>query len=369
MPAPRHFHERPNRDGSIRLYWRPSASLRKLGFRDRRLSDDRSRALAECEAHNREVDRYRLTMAQGVFDRARPGTLRHLIAAYKAHDDYLLLAPSTRRDYGHRLEIIALRIGDARTRELKPRVVQALKRSFAATPSQANHVLRVFRLLCSFAVREGIMADNPALAFRQYRERPRRQLWRHDQERRFLEVCGPDLALVYLLAVYTAQRQGDLLALPWSAYDGEVIRLEQGKTGALLEIPVAARLARVLAETPRAGPMICTREPCACPAAGRPARSACPGRPTISATGSPPLARPPASRTGASRTCAGRRSCGSPKPAARCRRSPAYPAMRSTTAPASSRPISPDAQPGPVGDHQARGPPAPRAVNLRRNTG
>jgi len=270
VPAPRHFHERPNRDGSIRLYWRPSASLRKLGFRDRRLSDDRSRALAECEAHNREVDRYRLTMAQGVFDRARPGTLRHLIAAYKAHDDYLLLAPSTRRDYGHRLEIIALRIGDARTRELKPRVVQALKRSFAATPSQANHVLRVFRLLCSFAVREGIMADNPALAFRQYRERPRRQLWRHDQERRFLEVCGPDLALVYLLAVYTAQRQGDLLALPWSAYDGEVIRLEQGKTGALLEIPVAARLARVLAETPRAGPMICTREPLRVPG-GRPA--------------------------------------------------------------------------------------------------
>jgi integrase len=265
----RHFQERVRRSGERRFYWCASPSLRKLGFADRRLSDDRARALVECDEINREVDRHRLNMARGVLDRARPGSLRHLIAAYKAHDDYLLLAPSTRRDYGHRLEIIALRIGDAHTRELKPRIVQALKRGLAATPSQANHVLRVFRLLCSFAVREGLMESNPARAFRQYREPPRRQLWRHDEEARFLDRCGPDLALVYLLAVYTAQRQGDLLALPWSAYDGEVIRLEQAKTGAALEIPVAARLARVLAETPRAGPLICTRTPLRVPG-GRP---------------------------------------------------------------------------------------------------
>jgi integrase len=38
--------------------------------------------------------------------------------------------------------------------------------------------------------------------------------------------------LPLLLALWTGQRQGDLLRLPWSAYDGEHIRLRQSKTGA-----------------------------------------------------------------------------------------------------------------------------------------
>jgi len=40
-----------------------------------------------------------------------------------------------------------------------------------------------------------------------------------------------------VLAIYTGQRRGDLVALPWSAYDGQRIRLTQGKTGAGLVIP------------------------------------------------------------------------------------------------------------------------------------
>jgi hypothetical protein len=39
------------------------------------------------------------------------------------------------------------------------------------------------------------------------------------------------LHLPLLLALWTGQRQGDLLRLPWSAYDGEHVRLRQSKTG------------------------------------------------------------------------------------------------------------------------------------------
>jgi hypothetical protein len=43
-----------------------------------------------------------------------------------------------------------------------------------------------------------------------------------------------------MLALWTGQRQGDLLRLPWSGYDGSVIRLKQGKTGARVTVPVGA---------------------------------------------------------------------------------------------------------------------------------
>lgn len=259
MERTRHLRARGRTGGKTLWYWEPSASLRALGFLPRRLDDDPERAQREAQELNEESDLYRVRQAMGQFAGARPGTVRWLIAAYLAHDDYLLLAERTRDDYRRRLSIVSLKLGDARLRELSPRVVQALKRSLAPTPVQANRVCAVFRLLMSFGVREGFIASNPARSFKQYRERPRRQVWSHGEEARFLAVCGREIALAYLLAVYTAQRQGDVLRLPWSAYDGEVIRLRQGKTGAELEIPVAARLRRALDEAPRASPVICVR--------------------------------------------------------------------------------------------------------------
>lgn len=63
---------------------------------------------------------------------------------------------------------------------------------------------------------------------------------------------------------YTGQRQGDLLRLPWSAYDGERIRLRQNKTGARVSIPILENLRRILDNSPRRSTIILTNR------AGRP---------------------------------------------------------------------------------------------------
>ena len=49
-----------------------------------------------------------------------------------------------------------------------------------------------------------------------------------------------------LLALWTGQRQGDLLRLPWSGYDGTHIRLRQSKTGARVVIRVGTPLKAAL---------------------------------------------------------------------------------------------------------------------------
>lgn len=49
-----------------------------------------------------------------------------------------------------------------------------------------------------------------------------------------------------MLALWTGQRQGDLLKLTWTAYDGETISLRQGKTGAHVRMKVSAELKATL---------------------------------------------------------------------------------------------------------------------------
>ena len=65
-----------------------------------------------------------------------------------------------------------------------------------------------------------------------------------------------------MLALWTGQRQGDLLVLPWSAHDGQFIRLRQRKCkkgkGGRVEIPVGAPLKAVLDRTPRVATVILT---------------------------------------------------------------------------------------------------------------
>ena len=64
--------------------------------------------------------------------------------------------------------------------------------------------------------------------------------------------------LPLLLALWTGQRQGDLLRLPWSAYDGTHIRLRQSKTGKPVTIPVGAPLKAALDAATKHGPLILT---------------------------------------------------------------------------------------------------------------
>jgi integrase len=62
-----------------------------------------------------------------------------------------------------------------------------------------------------------------------------------------------------VLALWIGQRQGDLLRLPWSAYDGKYIRLRQSKGQRRIPpIPVGRPLKAALDATQKRGPLILT---------------------------------------------------------------------------------------------------------------
>ncbi|MGB0748943.1 MAG: tyrosine-type recombinase/integrase [Magnetospiraceae bacterium] len=69
------------------------------------------------------------------------------------------------------------------------------------------------------------------------------QPWPEKTLEHFLENAEPDMRDAAMLAVYTGQRRGDVIAMRWSDIDDDMIRVTQQKTGARLAIPIHPDLA------------------------------------------------------------------------------------------------------------------------------
>ncbi len=71
-------------------------------------------------------------------------------------------------------------------------------------------------------------------------------IWEAEHIKAFASVASDELYFALVLALWTAQRQGDLIRLTWSQYDGKHIRVRQGKTSARVAVPVGAVLKTAL---------------------------------------------------------------------------------------------------------------------------
>ncbi|MDR6664270.1 tyrosine-type recombinase/integrase [Rhizobium sp. 1399] len=102
-------------------------------------------------------------------------------------------------------------------------------------------------LILAWAKGRGEIDVNPCeKGGRTYRATRNEFVWSDQQEAAFLASAPAHLHLPLILALWTGQRQGDLLKLKWMQYDGEFIRLRQGKTGVHVTIPVGAPLKGML---------------------------------------------------------------------------------------------------------------------------
>ena len=113
--------------------------------------------------------------------------------------------------------------------------------ALSAGRRQADYAWTVLARVLSWSMNRGLIAANPCeRGGRLYRGTRAEKIWTVEDEAAFLSNAPPHLHLPLLLALWTGQRQGDLLCLPWSAYDGTHIRLRQGKTGARVVVKVGA---------------------------------------------------------------------------------------------------------------------------------
>jgi integrase len=174
------------------------------------------------------------------------------------------ISPRTRRDYIKQIKRIERTFGDFPIKALndsRSRSVFLEWRDELARTSlrQADYAYATLARLLSWAHGRGLIASNPcSKAGKLYHGSRAAKIWKDDEVQRFLTTAPSYLGLAMLLAINTGQRQGDLLRLSWSSYDGAMIKLRQRKTGAYIPIPVSEALKKALDAAPRRSPIILT---------------------------------------------------------------------------------------------------------------
>jgi integrase len=174
------------------------------------------------------------------------------------------ISPRTRRDYIKQIKRIERAFGDFPIKAMddpRARSVFLEWRDKLAQTSlrQADYAYGTLARVLSWAHNRGLIAKNPcSKGGKLYHGTRASKIWHDEEVARFLRTAPPYLRLAMLLAINTAQRQGDLLRLPWSAYDGTTIKLRQKKSGAYVPVPVADALKDALDAAPRKSPIMLT---------------------------------------------------------------------------------------------------------------
>jgi integrase len=183
-------------------------------------------------------------------ERTMPGSLNALCVSYYRSPEFRDLKASTQTMRRNIIEKFRLAHGSKPLKGLGVAHIKDIIGARAATPEAANNLLKVLRVILSYAVSVGMIASNPAAGVKKYRSRSEGfHSWSEDEiaqfERRHQIGSRPHLALALLL--YTAQRRSDVIRMGRQHVQGDAIVVRQEKTGTALMIPLHPELATALA--------------------------------------------------------------------------------------------------------------------------
>jgi len=272
FPRPEYFAERRNADGTLRFYWKAPQRLAALLAGSPhgpvvRLPDDRATAEEECRAITARVNAFLRAATAPVAAAARPtasvasgpatkmamrqieGTLSHAIADYKLSKAYAGVERRTKKQYDWMLGLIedwggALRISGI-TYERTMQAADAL----ADKPRSQQLFLTLLAMVIDRTARKkaapGEIVANPVRLVLMEIDKPDPAggwIWPAYTVAHFAECADAlgwySVGTAVILNAWLAQRTGDLLALPRTAYRDGVLHIVQSKTGQYVPIPL-----------------------------------------------------------------------------------------------------------------------------------
>lgn len=223
-----------SKSGVTSWYWQPSKTLAAAGWKPLALGKNQSAAIAAAQERNQQVDAWKTGGRKPPEVRARRqlGTVSALVDRYRREvlngqkpDGRPLLRAKTRMVYETSLKRIEAWAGKHPVAYITPARVRALRDATAKPVEQgglghasAFNLLRQLRQLLAFAESIDVLpkGSNPATDFALASPPPRRLVWEADDEAAFIAAAYhlgfPSMALAIELAIYTAQREGDLIA-------------------------------------------------------------------------------------------------------------------------------------------------------------
>lgn len=235
------------RDGRPR--WVPSPKLRAAGLQGRDLKDaagnwlPKGAAIDAAEAINASLDMDSLRPVRAGVLRAAPRTLDTLAQRYFASRHFrfrkrsdMEKAPETQRIYRQAVAALPAYILAMSPADLTPPVLEALYETLLARRGvhRAYQIFAVLSEVLKHGVRTGWLKANPAREIERQTPPGRLRLIEPAEAEALLAAADaaglPWVGDALVLGLNTAQRIGDILALPYTLVDETHVRLSQLKS-------------------------------------------------------------------------------------------------------------------------------------------
>ena len=179
-------------------------------------------------------------------------TLQRLCDDYMGSLSYERLSPATRRDYALWMANCIATIGaTTKVVTIDTPIAQQHYNLWAeqrGVPT-ANHIRSVMSRVFNFSIQVGSCFHNPFALIAKLSHRSRKETWTKEQVKQFLEVAFKEfkwrsVGMIVYMAYTWGQRLGDMRELKWENYsfDDRVLKLEQSKRRARVELPTTDSL-------------------------------------------------------------------------------------------------------------------------------
>lgn len=189
-------------------------------------------------------------------------TMNELFTRYEA-ECLPEIQPRTARDYLNILSILRHHFGHLEPKEVTPRLVV----NFLDVPTGRVHRNRMVTILSTVfkkAIGKWCIEDdlrNPCDGVERWPTKPRDRYVTDEEFQGMRAISCPQVQIAMDLALFTGQRQGDLVNLKWSAIKSDgprptwYLEIKQGKTGKHLGISISPSIEAVLDRAYQTGPM------------------------------------------------------------------------------------------------------------------
>jgi integrase len=235
-------------------YWR----FRHPATGDIAMPHARGVATEDQPRQSRFVEKYRELLARVERAEQAPAPLdrrsfRWLIREYGKSHEYRSLADSTQQDYQRTLDLLEAELGDEPFALVTRAMIKAVRDGHARHTRKAHKIKQMVSRLYSWADENELVPEgyNPAARIKRLRRKGGEReyvVWSQHEIELFLREAPAHVRTPAMIALYTGQRAQDVATMRWRQWQGDLIRVRQGKTGAMLDIACHRRLRAHLTE-------------------------------------------------------------------------------------------------------------------------
>lgn len=157
-------------------------------------------------------------------------------------------APATVKQYRAVAAKLQDIFADFAPHQITPRDIAGMRRAFASTPSIANRLITILRLVFDYGLEEQLVESNPAIAIKRFVQRPRTRRISQAEFDAIRSQARPLLRVVMDLCYATGQRIGDVLKIARDDISEAGIFVEQQKTKTRLMLSWTPELRAAVAD-------------------------------------------------------------------------------------------------------------------------